>query len=73
MLGKRSSTLQSIPRVGGKKTVEGTWKIIGHQKAWKIGKPSVKWSRIQNIHSLTSKFRKLPKKVWLLSTNELGQ
>jgi len=62
----RSSMLRSIPRVGGTKTVEGTWKITGCQKVWKIGKPSIEQSRAQNIHSSTSKFQKLPTKSMAL-------
>jgi len=43
-------------------TVEGIWKIIGCQNAWKIRKPSIEWSRTQNVHSSISKFRRSPTK-----------
>ena len=53
------STSQSIPRVGGMKSVDVRWTSIEWQEIWKTGKGSRAQLKLQSDLSLIPKFKKL--------------
>ena len=54
----KSSISPNIQGVGGMKTVVEILRSIGCPEDWRIGSNLKIWSKVQNNHSLTKRFKK---------------